>query len=215
MNFIDLFSGAGGLSEGFIRAGFKPIAHVEIDSKACCTLETRLIFHKLKSEGNLKIYYDYISGKISRDTFVKKYSNDEITNSFINSSIGGKNNLDIFEKIDSVASNRKIDLIVGGPPCQAYSLVGRSRDKNGMKNDPRNHLYKEYAKFLKRYNPKVFVFENVIGLITADKGSYFRNMQSYFRRIGFELAAYNTKIRRIWSSSKKEKNNINWMAKRY
>ena len=50
LNFIDLFSGAGGLSEGFINAGFEPIAHVEIDAKACETLETRLIYHKLKSE---------------------------------------------------------------------------------------------------------------------------------------------------------------------
>ena len=51
-------------------------------------------------------------------------------------------------------------MIVGGPPCQAYSLIGRARDKDGMKNDSRNYLYKEYAKFLKEYNPKVFVFEN-------------------------------------------------------
>ena len=56
-----------------------------------------------------------------------------------------------------------------------------------MKNDPRNHLYKEYAKFLKKYTPKIFVFENVMGLITANKGRYFKNMQSYFKRIGYEL----------------------------
>jgi DNA (cytosine-5)-methyltransferase 1 len=187
LNFIDLFSGAGGLSEGFIKAGFTPIAHVEIDKKACETLETRLIYHKLQSENKLHHYYEYLSEKISRETYLEDYGNSEILDSVINIPIGGENNKIIFEKIDELANGKTIDLIVGGPPCQAYSLVGRSRDIDGMKNDPRNHLYKEYANFLKKYTPKVFVFENVMGLITADKGSYFKNMQSYFKRIGYEL----------------------------
>lgn len=187
LNFIDLFSGAGGLSEGFINAGFKPIAHVEIDKKACETLETRLVYHKLNSENNLKNYYDYISGKISRIDLLNHFSSPEISASVINIAIGGNNNKIIFETIDKLAKGKEIDLIIGGPPCQAYSLVGRSRDKNRMKNDPRNFLYKEYAKFLKKYEPKVFVFENVMGLITAKNGSYFKNMRAYFKRIGYEL----------------------------
>jgi len=187
LNFIDLFSGAGGLSEGFIKAGFNPIAHVEIDKKACDTLETRLVYHKLKKENKVQFYYDYISQKTTREDFLKKHGSNEISNSVINIPIGGENNKIIFNKIDNLIENRQIDLIVGGPPCQAYSLVGRARDKNKMQNDPRNFLYKEYGKFLKKYQPKVFVFENVMGLITADKGSYFKNMQAYFKRIGFEL----------------------------
>jgi DNA (cytosine-5)-methyltransferase 1 len=186
-NFIDLFSGAGGLSEGFIKAGFTPIAHVEIDKKACDTLETRLVYHKLKSENKTEKYYDYISEKMTREEFMKDFSNSELSDSVINIPIGGNNNNVIFEKIDKLAKGKQIDLIVGGPPCQAYSLVGRARDKDGMKNDPRNFLYKEYAKFLIKYEPKVFVFENVIGLITAEKGSYFKNMQAYFKRIGYEI----------------------------
>lgn len=187
INFIDLFSGAGGLSEGFIQAGFNPIAHVEIDQKACETLRTRLVFHKLNTTKNLRPYYDYIFEKTDREQFLIENGNDEILTSVINISIGGKNNNIIFNKINKLAKGRTIDLIVGGPPCQAYSLVGRSRDKNRMKDDPRNFLYKEYAKYLKNYNPKVFVFENVLGLITADKGSYFKNMKSYFKRIGYNL----------------------------
>lgn len=187
MNFIDLFSGAGGLSEGFIKADFNPIAHVEIDKKACETLETRLIYHKLKSENQLNNYYSYLAENISREKFLKDFGDLEISSSVINTAIGGKNNKAIFKQIDKLAKGKSIDLIVGGPPCQAYSLVGRSRDKNGMKDDPRNFLYKEYAKFLKKYHPKVFVFENVMGLITADKGRYFKNMQSYFKRIGYEI----------------------------
>ncbi|WP_047548280.1 DNA cytosine methyltransferase [Psychroserpens sp. Hel_I_66] len=187
LNFIDLFSGAGGLSEGFITAGFNPIAHVEIDKKACDTLETRLVYHKLKSENKTQNYYDYISEKMTREDFLKKFGNSEISNSVINIPIGGKNNDVIFSKIDKLLKKEKIDLIIGGPPCQAYSLVGRNRDKDRMKNDSRNFLYKEYAKFLKKYTPKVFVFENVMGLITAEEGTYFKNMRTYFKRLGYEL----------------------------
>ncbi len=186
LKYIDLFSGAGGLSEGFITSGYQPIAHVEIDHHACKTLETRLIYHHLRKENNLEPYYRYLKDEITRKEFIYNYSNEEISTSIINNSIGD-NNEEIFQIIDSKLDGNGIDLIIGGPPCQAYSLVGRARDKNRMKDDPRNHLYKEYAKFLKRYNPKVFVFENVIGLITADNGRYFKNMQSYFKRVGYEL----------------------------
>jgi DNA (cytosine-5)-methyltransferase 1 len=187
VNFIDLFSGAGGLSEGFIKAGYNPIAHVEIDKSACDTLETRLTYHKLKNQNKLGSYYDYLQGKIGRSTFLRKHSDEEISKSVLNLSIGGKTNDIIFKSIDTLAGSNEIDIVVGGPPCQAYSLVGRARDKKGMKDDPRNYLYKEYAKFLKNYRPKVFVFENVLGLITAEKGLYFKNMQKYFKSIGYNL----------------------------
>lgn len=59
LNFIDLFAGAGGLSEGFIRAGFNPIAHVEMNKEACDTLRTRAAYHWLKENGKEEIYYDY------------------------------------------------------------------------------------------------------------------------------------------------------------
>lgn len=187
MNFIDLFSGAGGLSEGFIEAGFNPIAHVEIDNHACNTLETRLVYHKLKIENNLGHYYDYLNEKTSRENFISSFGDKLLSNSVMNIGIGGANNDFIFNRIDELAGNNEIDLVIGGPPCQAYSLVGRARDSNSMKDDPRNHLYKEYAKFLKYYRPKVFVFENVLGLVSAEKGMYFKNMQSYFKRIGYNL----------------------------
>ncbi len=186
MKYIDLFSGAGGLSEGFINAGFNPIAHVESDINACKTLETRLIYHKLRNINKLEFYYDYLLGKIDRFAFIEKYGDETIKNSILNFTIG-ENNQHIFNVIDNLLNRNEIDVIIGGPPCQAYSLVGRARDKNSMKNDPRNFLYEEYAKFLEKFNPKVFVFENVLGLITAKNGSYFNNMQSYFKRIGYEL----------------------------
>ena len=176
LNFIDLFSGAGGLSEGFIKAGFNAIAHVEMDTHACNSLETRLVYHRLKESNKLDHYYDFLLENTKREKFIRSYGDSELSDSVINAPIGGEHNKSIFERIDKLAKGKQIDLIVGGPPCQAYSLVGRARDKDGMKNDPRNLLYKEYAKFLKRYQPKVFVFENVRGLVTAEKGLYFKNM---------------------------------------
>ena len=74
---------------------------------------------------------------------------------------------DIIERIDNALSGRKVDLIIGGPPCQAYSSVGRARDKDGMKKDPRNFLFESYVRILDHYLPKIFVFENVTGILTA------------------------------------------------
>jgi DNA (cytosine-5)-methyltransferase 1 len=60
LNYIDLFAGAGGLSEGFVRNGFNPIAHVEMNEDACNTLKTRTAYHYLREKKQEKIYYDYL-----------------------------------------------------------------------------------------------------------------------------------------------------------
>jgi len=187
MNFIDLFSGAGGLSEGFIRAGFNPVAHVEIDKAACNTLKTRTAYHHLKKSETLQPYIDYIQNKITRAelySLIPKNQKDSV----INMSIGSKNNQIIFDKIDSLKGEKPIDLIIGGPPCQAYSVVGRSRDENRMQGDSRNYLFKEYARFLEYYQPKYFVFENVIGLLSAktkNGDSYLQMMLDLFEDKGY------------------------------
>ena len=185
--YISLFSGAGGLEEGFLNYGFSPIAHVEENTNACYTLKTRLTYHYLKKNKKLNLYYDYLKGEISRNDlydFLPKY----LQNSIINLPIGDRNNREIFKRIDKqLVSLSEIDLLIGGPPCQAYSLIGRSVDKNKMKNDPRNYLYKHYGRYLKRYQPKMFIFENVLGLRSAENGNYLKNMKAYFRRIGYVL----------------------------
>lgn len=186
--FLDLFAGAGGLSEGFIQAGFCPVAHVEMDSAACYTLRTRMAYHWLKDHGTIGIYAKYLNGCISRSELYDKVPSDVIA-SVINSEIGRETLSDIFDKVDSIIGKRKLDLIIGGPPCQAYSLVGRSRDKNRMRGDKRNYLYLYYAEFLKRYKPAYFVFENVSGLLSArdeHKKLYFDSMRSLFRECGYE-----------------------------
>ena len=98
---------------------------------------------------------------------LRKYIPEELKQSVINEEISKKTLDGIFSQIDSLLDNRKIDVVIGGPPCQAYSLVGRSRDPNGMKGDKRNFLFRYYAQFLIRYKPKFFVFENVLGLLSS------------------------------------------------
>ena len=173
VNYIDLFAGAGGLSEGFIREGFKPVAHVEMNKHACDTLKTRVAYHYLIKNNQKKIYDNYLLSNITRDELWKFIPKTEL-DSVIQSEISKKTIDEIFSQIDLKLKKQKIkiDLIIGGPPCQAYSIIGRARDKNNMQDDPRNHLYKHYVRFLKKYKPKMFVFENVPGILSAKNGEY-------------------------------------------
>jgi DNA (cytosine-5)-methyltransferase 1 len=184
MNYIDLFAGAGGLSEGFIQEGFNPIAHVEMNKEAADTLKTRLAFHYLNENNKVSKYYSYLINEINRDELWNSIP-QEIISSVINSEITKKTVENIFSSIDEQLGSKKVDVIIGGPPCQAYSLVGRSRDPNGMSGDKRNYLFRYYAEFLVQYKPKYFVFENVLGLLTAGNKKYLNEMLSLFQEIGY------------------------------
>lgn len=136
-NFIDLFAGCGGLSEGFYKEGYKALLHLEIDKAACKTLRTRMK------------YYNYSDEEIERAVLC-----DDITRD------------GIIEEIES-RLNDKVDIIIGGPPCQAFSTQGRAQDPNSMRNDPRNFLFENYLQILNHFKPKFFIFENVRGMLTA------------------------------------------------
>jgi DNA (cytosine-5)-methyltransferase 1 len=190
LNFLDLFAGAGGLSEGFIQAGFHPLAHVEMDKAACFTLKTRMAYHWLKSShSNEEIYFKYLNGEVLRSDLYSAVP-IEIISSVVGEEITKESLSDIFSSIDKIIGEKKLDLIIGGPPCQAYSIVGRSRDTNKMVGDKRNYLYLYYAEFLKRYKPTYFVFENVTGLLSArdsDGILFLDKMRSSFKEAGYEV----------------------------
>jgi DNA (cytosine-5)-methyltransferase 1 len=189
LNYIDLFAGAGGLSEGFIQAGFNPIAHVEMDTAASYTLKTRIAYYHLKESGKIKDYISYLKGEIDRQQLYNLIPVHKL-DSVINLAIGPDNNNQIFHGVDVQLENKEVDLLIGGPPCQAYSLVGRARSDNGMEFDPRNYLFIQYAKYLKKYDPKVFIFENVLGLKSAGGGRYFKSMLTLFDKLGYNVADF-------------------------
>ena len=85
---------------------------------------------------------------------------------------GSDNDTEIINKgLDNLINGKTVDLIIGGPPCQAYSLAGRAQDPNSMKNDYRNYLFESFVKIVDHYKPKLFVFENVPGLLSACPGN--------------------------------------------
>lgn len=192
LNFLDLFAGCGGLSEGFIRAGFSPVAHIEMDQAASNSLKTRMCYHWLKEHNKLTLYYDYLNKKISRNALYSSVP-FEVIDSVINEEISENTLKGMFKDIDQKLDKQKLFLIIGGPPCQAYSLIGRSCEKENMLNDKRNYLYKYYAEFLKHYKPEHFVFENVTGLLSAkdpDGNRHLDNMLQLFKSIGYESTPY-------------------------
>ncbi|MDR0630685.1 MAG: DNA cytosine methyltransferase [Holosporales bacterium] len=189
LNFIDLFAGAGGLSEGFIRAGYTSLAHIEMDKYACNTLKTRAAFHWLKANNQLQKYTKYLQEKQEKEDGSKLWSQvpQEIIDSVIHETINEETIEEIFAKVDKLKGEKQIDILIGGPPCQAYSVIGRARMKEKVLDDPRNELYKYYVKFLDRYQPKMFVFENVTGIFSALKGEPLKHLKHLVKVAGYEM----------------------------
>ncbi len=200
LNFIDLFAGAGGLSEGFIQSGFNPVAHVEMNAMACKTLETRGCYYYLKNEGKLSIYYDYLRGNITREEFLGRIP-PQVLRTVMCVEMSDRTITGIFDEIDKILNEdgtKQVDVIVGGPPCQAYSLVGRAQSRRmqtPMEKDPRNNLYLLYSRFLERYKPTMFVFENVMGIESASGGQTWANIQSELRRVGYDIECHEQNAR--------------------
>lgn len=150
INTIDLFTGCGGLCEGFEMTGyFSTLACVEWEKAPCENLKKHLLekWNYSNAEQMVMCFDIQRSEELFEGWNDIKYG----TSSGLNSVVG----------------NNDVQLIIGGPPCQAYSIAGRIRDKNGMRDDYRNFLFESYIKVVKKYKPQAFVFENVPGILSA------------------------------------------------
>lgn len=189
LTYIDIFAGAGGLSEGFVKNGHIPVAHVEMKREACLTLKTRTCYYYLLENNRLDEYNQYLRNEITREDLYNRVPH-EILDTVIQETMHEDGMAALFDRIDTlmeIQNISNIDVLVGGPPCQAYSLVGRARSENNMEGDARNFLYQLYADVLEHYHPRMFVFENVLGLISANNGSYLADMTDRFNQAGYDL----------------------------
>ena len=158
---LDLFSGCGGLSEGFIQAGFDVSVSVEIDDKAC---ETQRINHP--------------------ETMVIQADLTKLTP----------------EELVKLTGESNFDVIIGGPPCQGFSLIGtRLGTSKRFIDDPRNKLYKEFIKFIRYFQPPVVLMENVPGLFSFHGGKIKEAIEEDFKQsdmsegfIGYDVEAENS-----------------------
>jgi DNA (cytosine-5)-methyltransferase 1 len=199
---IDLFAGPGGLSDGFVQAGFEIAAQVEKDQTACETLQLRVFFRELKKRHKLREYWKLIRGEISQESILQKYPDiaDRCSAQVINREFGAKElGADGPTAIYSLMHDgikhlkvRRANVLLGGPPCQAFSLAGRSRDPNRMREDERHFLFQYFLLALDRFEPDFFVFENVPGILSAetDKGQTVQMLIEEFNRLKrpYELA---------------------------
>lgn len=163
--FIDLFAGCGGLSEGFMSSGhFQSLAHVEWELPMVQTLRNRLIqrWGETEESANKKVILFDIQ---NTDELINgHWSEDSITKY-------GKNNADNVSKgLKAIVGKKSVDFIIGGPPCQAYSIHGRATDKHSMNNDYRNYLFESFVKVVDYFKPRAFIFENVTGMLSAKPG---------------------------------------------
>ena len=175
---IDLFAGPGGLGEGFAsvlnsdnRRKFNNAVSIDSDKHSHQTL---LLRHFIRGFNHSEVpseYYDYLAGKIQFKCLFNCYQSkfEEAEKVALRIQLGNENRPRIKQIINSrIAANNKW-VLVGGPPCQAYSIVGRSRmkGKKDFEKDERHYLYREYLSTIIDHKPPVFVMENVKGLISA------------------------------------------------
>jgi DNA (cytosine-5)-methyltransferase 1 len=202
---IDLFAGPGGLGEGFASAGYEVALSCELDPIACKTLQLRKFYYLFDNDKIPDEYYQFIRGDISQDDLKEAYP-DQFSvalKKVMQVELGNySTRREVHRRIRNTLAgfpNRDSFVLIGGPPCQAYSLAGRSRrlggypvdTKTGKRvstkelskeenklikertkkfyEDPKHTLYMEYLEIIAIHRPAIFVMENVKGITSAKK----------------------------------------------
>lgn len=178
---LDIFAGPGGLSEGFSavkdrwgRRAFRIVLAVEMDRHAYQTLQLRAFYRQFCGNAPAA-YYRHLRGEITREELYKQYPGEAALAQAEcwNATLGPKGVPpdEVRERIDRAVGKDETWVLIGGPPCQAYSVAGRSRNQGNPDYDPkrdvRQRLYVEYLQILAEHRPAVFVMENVKGLLSA------------------------------------------------
>lgn len=180
---IDLFAGPGGLAEGFAtarpsagKAAFRIALSIEKDEIAHQTLTLRSVYRYLRDRECLSDYYAYVRGKLDKSAF---FDRPATRNASAHSrfearcaTLGEASTSDVDAWISAALAGSQDWVLIGGPPCQAYSLVGRSRRKHdsSFEDDEKHFLYKEYLRIIRKHVPSVFVMENVKGILSSKHG---------------------------------------------
>jgi DNA (cytosine-5)-methyltransferase 1 len=215
---VDVFAGPGGLGEGFASCvgendspRFRNLISVERDPYSHRTLLLRHFIRSFPAGEVPDAYYDYLHGDIEIDGLYRRYKSQfaEATNSALQISLGPDTRANVRKIVEKRLANTRKWVLVGGPPCQAYSLVGRSRMMGDphFERDERHFLYREYLKILIDHRPPIFVMENVKGLLSARvKGQPV--IQRIFRDLTTPKAALGTRANglryRLYSLSEDE-----------
>jgi len=183
--YVDLFAGAGGLGEGFSRAGFEPALSCDADKFCVETLTLRHFLHSFDGDFPSE-YYSFLRGELSLETLFDSFpeKRDQACLKVLCFKMEkGKSNQKLHRLIRRNVADAPF-VLLGGPPCQAYSLAGRSRrlGVRGLENerqervtaffkDEKHTLYKHYLEVLAFHKPEIFIMENVKGLLSARKAA--------------------------------------------
>jgi DNA (cytosine-5)-methyltransferase 1 len=178
---IDLFAGPGGLGEGFSsvvdsrkRKAFEIKVSIEKDEVAHKTLMLRSLFRHISSQQALKLYLEFMRGELPYSDFISDRLVADAAKMAAQEARCAELGKVSPKKVDSWIrkgiAGRADWVLIGGPPCQAYSLAGRSRRTNdaAFEHDEKHFLYREYLRIIKEFSPAVFVMENVKGILSSE-----------------------------------------------
>ena len=207
---IDIFAGPGGLGEGFAAfrseysgtGPFRIALSIDKDEHAHRTLQLRSFFRQFGRKRVPAEYYQYVQGKITRQALFEYHSDQAgvAGQEAWRAELGKEDPREVSRRIDAALGGREDWVLIGSPPCQAYSTIGRSRMRgmrtrapSDFEEDNRHFLYKEYLRILRAHKPPVFVMENVKGLLSSrlNGSSIFLKMKEDFQRKVGRTPGYN------------------------